>query len=87
MSRSDSVLGMSMREFIEKAAKLIVKHSERGPDFDKRIDYYADVELRDPTMPGGRHRVRVRVKVTASSLRFEEASAARSESTPPHLDR
>jgi hypothetical protein len=70
----DPILDMTVREFLERAARAIVSQSSRGPDFDKRIDLYYDVEFRDPTLypvMGKKHRVRTRIKITATSLLFE----------------
>jgi len=44
---------------------------------DRRIDIYREVEIDDPAvqlMLGRPHRLRVRVKITASSLLFESTS-------------
>jgi hypothetical protein len=60
---------ISLDELVRKAAQAI---SRAG--MDHRIDIYRDVEVDDPAvrlMLGRRHRVRVRVKITAASLLFE----------------
>ncbi len=57
---------------------------------DRRIDIYREVEIDDPAvqlMLGRPHRLRVRVKITASSLLFEggteqQASAGSAEAEP-----
>lgn len=45
--------------------------------FDKRIDIYRVVEVKDPWILetlGRKHRIKVRVKITAESLLFERES-------------
>lgn len=71
MTGDDSILDISVRELLERGARLIVQHSTRGPDFERRIDLYYDIDLKDPKL-GRKHRVRVRLKVTAASLIFDE---------------
>ena len=61
---------ISLSELCRDAAKVLSKAG-----FDHRIDIYREVEIEDPTvrmMLGRAHRVRVRLKITASSLLFEE---------------
>ena len=58
--------GISLKQLCKKAAEALVRAG-----LDRRIDIYRDVEIDDPAvrlMLGQRHRVRVRVKITASSL-------------------
>jgi len=57
---------ISLKQLCKKAAEALVRAG-----LDRRIDIYRDVEIDDPAvrlMLGQRHRVRVRVKITASSL-------------------
>ena len=71
---NDQTLDMTVREFLERAARTIVAQSTRGPDFDKRIDLYYDIEFSDSAVGsiiGKKHRIRTRLKVTATSLLFE----------------
>ena len=67
----DPLLDMSVRDLLKRSARLIVKQSARGPDFERRIDLFYDVDLKDPKL-GRKHRVRVRIKVTAASLIFAD---------------
>ncbi|MEP6609228.1 MAG: hypothetical protein ABJA83_11180 [Burkholderiaceae bacterium] len=71
MNDDDPTLKLSVRELLERAARLIVKQSTQGPDFDRRIDLFYDVDLKDHKL-GRKHRVRVRLKVTAASLIFAD---------------
>lgn len=64
-------LGMSLRELVERAAKIIVRDSKNGPNFEGRIDLYYDVEFFDAKI-ARTHRVRARVKITAASLLFDD---------------
>lgn len=57
---------ISLKQLCKKSAEALVRAG-----LDRRIDIYRDVEIDDPAvrlMLGQRHRVRVRVKITASSL-------------------
>jgi len=61
---------ISLEELCRDAARLLLKAG-----FDHRIDLYREVNVDDPTvrmMLGRPHKVRVRIKITASSLLFEE---------------
>ena len=61
---------ISLSELCRDAAKVLSKAG-----FDRRIDIYREVEIEDPTvrmMLGRAHKVRVRIKITASSLLFED---------------
>ncbi len=61
---------ISLSELCRDAAKVLSKAG-----FEHRIDIYREIEIEDPTvrmMLGRAHRVRVRIKITASSLLFEE---------------
>jgi hypothetical protein len=60
---------ITLGELCQKAAKALAKHG-----LDRRIDIYREVEIDDPAvrlMLGRSHRLRVRVKITATSLLFE----------------
>lgn len=68
---------ITLKQLCRKAAEALVRAG-----LDRRIDIYREVEIDDPAvrlMLGRPHRIRVRVKITASSLLFdsqEELSAA-----------
>jgi len=60
---------ITLEELCRRAAKALARAG-----LEHRIDIYRDVELDDPAvrmMLGRPHRVRVRVKITATSLLFE----------------
>jgi len=60
---------ITLAELCRKAAQALAKHG-----LDRRIDIYREVEIDDPAvrlMLGRSHRVRVRIKITATSLLFE----------------
>lgn len=60
---------ITLGELCRKAAQALAKHG-----MDRRIDIYREIEIDDPAirlMLGRSHRVRVRVKITATSLLFE----------------
>lgn len=60
---------ITLGELCRKAAQALAKHG-----LDRRIDIYREIEVDDPAvrlMLGRAHRVRVRIKITASSLLFE----------------
>lgn len=62
---------ITLGELCRKAAQALAKHG-----LDRRIDIYREVEIDDPAvrlMLGRSHRVRVRIKITATSLLFEGA--------------
>lgn len=61
----------TLKDLCKQAAKAL---SRAG--LNHRIDIYRDVEIDDPAvrmMLGRSHRIRVRVKITASSLLFENS--------------
>jgi hypothetical protein len=62
-------MGMSVREFLERATLLIIRESERFPNFDKRIDIEVELNLLDPKI-GRAHRVRTKLRVTSVSELF-----------------
>jgi hypothetical protein len=74
---------ITLKELCAKAAQALVRAG-----LDRRIDIYREVEIDDPAvrlMLGRPHRLRVRVKITASSLLFEgntEQNAAADASGP-----
>ena len=52
--------------------------------FEHRIDIYRDIEVEDPAvqkMLGRPHRVRVRIRITAQSLLFDNRSDAAANDT------
>jgi len=60
---------ITLEELCRRAAKALA-----GAGLEHRIDIYRDVDIDDPAvrmMLGRSHRVRVRVKITATSLLFE----------------
>lgn len=73
---------ITLEQLCKKAAAALARAG-----LDRRIDIYREVEIDDPAvrlMLGRSHRLRVRVKITASNLLFEptaeappEAAAAR----------
>jgi hypothetical protein len=63
---------ITLKQLCTKAAEALVRSG-----LDRRIDIYREVEVDDPAirlMLGRPHRLRVRVKITASSLLFESGS-------------
>lgn len=62
---------ITLKQLCTKAAEALVRAG-----LDRRIDIYREVEIDDPAvrlMLGRPHRLRVRVKITATSLLFESA--------------
>jgi hypothetical protein len=60
---------ITLKQLCVKAAEALVRSG-----LDRRIDIYREVEVDDPAirlMLGRPHRLRVRVKITATSLLFE----------------
>ncbi|MCS6945635.1 MAG: hypothetical protein RMK97_09535 [Sutterellaceae bacterium] len=71
---------ITLRELCQRAAAALARAG-----LDHRIDIYRDVEVDDPAvrmMLGRKHRLRVRVKITAASLLFEPAGADAQPSGP-----
>jgi hypothetical protein len=62
--------GYSIRELMQRAAKEIMRLSKRGPDFEKRIDLYEDMELWDAQLQRN-HPVTVKIRVTVRSRILE----------------
>jgi len=55
---------------------------------EHRIDIYRDIEVDDPAvqkMLGRPHRVRVRIRITAQSLLFEDRSGVAANDSGEHL--
>jgi len=71
---------ITLEELCKRAAKALARAG-----LEHRIDIYRDVDIDDPAvrmMLGRTHRVRVRVKITATSLLFESQDNAQdSENT------
>jgi hypothetical protein len=64
---------ITLEELCKRAAKALARAG-----LEHRIDIYRDVDIDDPAvrmMLGRTHRVRVRVKITATSLLFESQDA------------
>jgi hypothetical protein len=60
---------ITLKQLCAKAAEALLRSG-----LDRRIDIYREVEVDDPAirlMLGRPHRLRVRVKITATSLLFE----------------
>jgi hypothetical protein len=69
---------ITLAQLCKKAAEALARAG-----LDRRIDIYREVEIDDPAvrlMLGRSHRLRVRVKITASNLLFEPTAEAPSES-------
>lgn len=65
---------ITLKQLCAKAAEALVRAG-----LDRRIDIYREVEVDDPAirlMLGRPHKLRVRVKITASSLLFESPADA-----------
>ena len=61
-----------LRDLVRRAARALARAG-----LEHRIDIYRDIEVEDPAvqkMLGRPHRVRVRIRITAQSLLFEERS-------------
>lgn len=56
---------------MQRAAKEIIRLSTRGPDFEKRIDLYEDMEVFDDKLQR-MHPITVRVRVTVRSRILEK---------------
>jgi hypothetical protein len=77
---------ITLGQLCKKAAQALARAG-----LDRRIDIYREVEIDDPAvrlMLGRQHRLRVRVKITASSLLFDsnedaQASAEDGETEKP----
>ena len=73
---------ITLEELCRNAARVLSKAG-----LDHRIDLYREVEVDDPAvrmMLGRPHRVRVRIKITASSLLFESEADDEAETTTGH---
>jgi hypothetical protein len=65
---------ITLAQLCQEAAQTLARAG-----MEHRIDIYREVEIDDPAvrvMLGRQHRVRVRVKITAASLLFDEALPA-----------
>lgn len=74
---------ITLEDLCRRAAKALARAG-----LEHRIDIYRDVDIDDPAvrmMLGRPHRVRVRVKITATSLLFEQQAEA--EATDPAVKR
>jgi hypothetical protein len=63
---------ITLKELCTKAAQALARAG-----LDRRIDIYREIEIDDPAvrlMLGRPHKLRVRVKITASSLLFENTA-------------
>jgi len=72
MTMADVPDNISLKQLCAKAAEALVRSG-----LDRRIDIYREVEVDDPAirlMLGRPHRLRVRVKITATSLLFESGT-------------
>lgn len=75
---------ISLGQLCRDAAKVLSKAG-----FEHRIDLFREVEIEDPTvrmMLGRGHRVKVRIKITASSLLFEDAKPAYERQTDEQIE-
>ncbi len=64
---------ITLAQLVQEAAQAIARAG-----MEHRIDIYRDVEIDDPAvrmMLGRTHRVRVRLKITATSLLFDDTGA------------
>ena len=71
LMQSSGWLGYSVREFMQRAAKLILQHSTTGPKMDRRIDKFLDCELWDAKLQRW-HPVQIRVRITVRSRILEK---------------
>jgi hypothetical protein len=76
VAANNDLLGMSLREILERATKLIIQNSERFPNFDRRIDLEFVFHPIDPKI-GRRHRVRTKLRITAVSELFDHTDETR----------
>ena len=70
---------IKLGELVRRAAKALARAG-----LEHRIDIYRDIEVDDPAvqkMLGRPHRVRVRIKITAQSLLFEDRSGVAANDT------
>ena len=70
---------ITLAQLCQEAAQTLARAG-----MEHRIDIYREVEVDDPAvrmMLGRTHRVRVRVKITAVSLLFQEGTPGEGEST------
>ena len=70
---------ISLGDLVRRAARALTRAG-----LEHRIDIYRDIEVDDPAvqkMLGRPHRVRVRIKITAQSLLFEERGGVAANDT------
>jgi len=70
---------ITLAQLCQEAAQTLARAG-----MEHRIDIYREVEVDDPAvrmMLGRSHRVRVRVKITAASLLFQDGATLAGEST------
>ncbi len=75
---------ITLGELCAKAAQALARAG-----LDRRIDIYREIEIDDPAvrlMLGRQHRLRVRVKITASSLLFESNTDQQRAAQTDELD-
>jgi hypothetical protein len=84
--RANSILGMSVREFLERATHLIIRESDRFPRFDKRIDIEFELDIHDVKI-GRNHRVKTKLRITAISCLFDNKDKDESQGQIPAPNR
>jgi hypothetical protein len=75
---------ISLAQLCQEAAQALARAG-----MEHRIDIYREVEVDDPAvrmMLGRTHRVRVRIKITAASLLFDDSSLSPDMAESPQLD-
>lgn len=75
---------ITLAELCRRAATALARAG-----LEHRIDIYRDVDIDDPAvrmMLGRSHRVRVRVKITATSLLFESGDSGEKTVAPPRRE-
>jgi len=73
---------ITLGDLVRRAARALTRAG-----LEHRIDIYRDIEVDDPAvqkMLGRPHRVRVRIKITAQSLLFEERGGVAANDTGEH---
>ena len=68
---SSGFLGYSVRELMQRAAKLIMQHSTQGPKLERHIDLEQNFEVWDPKLQRI-HPITVRVRITVRSRILEK---------------
>lgn len=75
---------ITLAQLCQEAAQALARAG-----MEHRIDIYREVEVDDPAvrmMLGRTHRVRVRIKITAASLLFDDTSMSPDVAESPQLD-